>query len=89
MPPKGKESFIRRQKEIARQQKAKEKREKREKKGVSPRLPGQNKGDISPDEMGSLEDIIGPIDNTDGDDADGDAADEAATAEGSSKEQGA
>ncbi|MSP61888.1 MAG: hypothetical protein EXR72_16460 [Myxococcales bacterium] len=61
MPPRGKESILRRQKEIARQQKQKEKLAKREeKKTQGPRPPGYNKGDVSPDELGSLEDLIGP-----------------------------
>ena len=61
MPPKGKESFIRRQKEIARQQRAQEKRVKRDERRANPKAPGANKGDLSPDELGSLEDIIGPV----------------------------
>ena len=60
MPPKGKESIIRRQKEIARQQKQKEKRARREEKRTQPLRPGLAKGELRPEELGSLEDIIGP-----------------------------
>lgn len=60
MPTKGKESIIRRQKEIARQQKQKEKRARREEKRSQPRAQGSDKSELRPEELGSLEDIIGP-----------------------------
>lgn len=62
MPPRGKESVIRRQKEIARQQRQKEKAAKREERRTQrPSLPGASKGDISPDDLVSLEDLTGPL----------------------------
>ena len=59
MPPRGKESIIRRQKELARQQQQKEKQarraERREKGG-----PGASASDeISPDDLISVEELTG------------------------------
>lgn len=62
MPPRGKESVIRRQKEVARQQRQKEKAAKREeRRSQGQRAPGSSKGDISPDELVSLEELTGPL----------------------------
>ena len=61
MPPRGKESILRRQKEIARQQKAKEKEARRaEKKRIDANRPaGASKNDIDPADLVSLEELVG------------------------------
>ena len=61
MPPRGKESIIRRQKEIARQQKAKAKAAKRDEKRLNPGSKGSGSGEISPDDLVTLEELVGPM----------------------------
>jgi hypothetical protein len=60
MPPRGKESIIRRQKEIARQQKQKEKQARRNERRSQSAGGGSGAGEISPDDLVSVEDLIGP-----------------------------
>lgn len=61
MPPRGKESIIRRQKEIARQQKQKEKVARREEKRThGGKGPSSSKDEISPDDLVTLDELIGP-----------------------------
>ena len=63
MPPRGKESIIRRQKEIARQQKQKQKVARREEKRAhGGKEPGFAKDEISPDDMVTVDELTGPRD---------------------------
>ncbi len=53
--------MLRRQKEIARQQRQKEKAARREERRSNQGdRPGAAKGDLSPDDLVSVEDLIGP-----------------------------
>ena len=60
MPPRGKESILRRRKEIERQQKQKEKQARRDAKRTE-KGPGEQlaKDEISPDDLVSIEELTG------------------------------
>ena len=79
MPPKSKELFIRRQKELARSKKQEEKRAKRAEKRASGGKPGSGgKGELSPDELVSVESLVGPMSDADeAADGEGDEGDDA------------
>ena len=60
MPPRGKESIIRRRKEIERQAKQKEKQARRDERRTQPGGKGpSSKGDISPEDLVSIEELTG------------------------------
>ena len=59
MAKRGKESFIRRQKEISRQQRQKDKAAERKEKRSQEKKPGAAAGELSPDDLVTVDELVG------------------------------